>query len=102
MYLVGRNFYSRFLPEARAVAGDQAAAIVDARLENSEHHAWLADPAAHNPILGYEPPPPPAAQPGPADGDASAEPEQAAAQDGDETETVSAAAAGAAQDGGDD
>jgi len=102
MYLVGRNFYSRFLPEARAVAGDQAAAIVDARLENSEHHAWLADPSAHNPILGYEPPPPPAAEPGSADGDVSAEPEQAAAQDGDETETVSAAAAGAAQEGGDD
>jgi len=58
MYLVGRNFYSRFLPQARAVAGAQAAEIVDARLQDSEHHEWLAAPMQHNPILGYTPPPP--------------------------------------------
>ncbi len=29
MYLVGRNFYSRFLPEARAAAGERAAELVE-------------------------------------------------------------------------
>ena len=55
MYLVGRNFYSRFLPEARRVAGAQSAPIVDALLNESEHHAWLARPEDSNPILGYRP-----------------------------------------------
>ncbi|MCF7990570.1 MAG: hypothetical protein K9M02_09015 [Thiohalocapsa sp.] len=59
MYLVGRNFYARFLPEARAVAGERAAQLVDARIGDSEHHAWLSRPAEHNPILGYVPPPEP-------------------------------------------
>ena len=57
MYLVGRNFYSRFLPEARAVAGDQAARLVDALLADADHHGWLANPQQANPILGYMPPP---------------------------------------------
>jgi len=53
MYLVGRNFYSRFLPEARRVAGAQSAQIVDALLNDSEHHSWLARPEDSSPILGY-------------------------------------------------
>jgi hydroxylamine dehydrogenase len=51
MYLVGRNFYSRFLPQARAAAGDRSVALVDAQL-TGDHHQWLTDPAAGNPILG--------------------------------------------------
>ncbi len=52
MYLVGRNFYSRFLPEARELAGDQAAQIIDAHL-SGEGHQWLGDPQQRNPILGF-------------------------------------------------
>lgn len=52
MYLVGRNFYARFLPEARAVAGDQAADIIDTQLVG-EGHQWLAEPDVANPILGF-------------------------------------------------
>jgi hypothetical protein len=59
MYLVGRNFYSRFLPEARAVAGEQAAALVDAHIDGADGHAWLARTGEGNPILGWMPPPPP-------------------------------------------
>jgi len=59
MYLVGRNFYSRFLPEARAIAGDRAAELVDAHLETGGHHRWLDDPRQANPILGYVPSPQP-------------------------------------------
>jgi hydroxylamine dehydrogenase len=55
MYLVGRNFYSRFLPEARAVAGDQAAELVDAHIDGAAGHAWLTAPQQGNPILGYMP-----------------------------------------------
>ena len=58
MYLVGRNFYSRFLPEARAIAGERAAELVDARLADGGQHAWLSQPQQHNPILGYVPPAP--------------------------------------------
>jgi hypothetical protein len=59
MYLVGRNFYSRFLPEARSVAGDQAPRLVDALVADADHHGWLANPGQANPILGYVPPPAP-------------------------------------------
>ncbi|WP_462328769.1 multiheme c-type cytochrome [Thiohalocapsa halophila] len=59
MYVVGRNFYSRFLPEARAVAGEQAAALVDAHIDGADDHAWLANQGEGNPILGWMPPPPP-------------------------------------------
>lgn len=57
MYLVGRNFYSRFLPQAREVAGAQASEIIDPLLAGSGQHAWLADPTQANPILGWMPEP---------------------------------------------
>jgi len=60
MYLVGRNFYSRFIPQARAVAGDQAAEIIDPVLASSGQHEWLGEPRQANPILGWMPPPAPA------------------------------------------
>lgn len=55
MYQVGRNFYGRFLPEARALAGDQAAQAVDAHL-TGEGHQWLADPNQASSILGFAAP----------------------------------------------
>jgi len=51
MYLVGRNFYGRFLPQARALAGEQAAEVVDAHLTGVAHQ-WLSRPNETNPILG--------------------------------------------------
>ena len=63
MYLVGRNFYSRFLPEARAVAGERAPELVDALLQDGEHHAWLSRTGSSNPILGYAPLPEPVQEP---------------------------------------
>lgn len=75
MYLVGRNFYSRFLPAARAAAGDLAAEIVDARINAGDAHAWLGRPQAGNPILGFRPPEPSAEPtPAPASPPASAPP----------------------------
>jgi len=53
MYLVGRNFYSKFLPQVREVGGDQADDILEAHLDSPEHHGWLKDAGAVNPILGF-------------------------------------------------
>lgn len=53
MYLVGRNFYSRFLPEVRQVAGADAEEIIKRHLGGSGHHDWLDRPEAGNPILGF-------------------------------------------------
>ena len=50
MYLEGRNFYGRFLPESRALAGDQAAEVVEAHLQG-EGHQWLEDPNQASTIL---------------------------------------------------
>lgn len=52
MYLVGRNFYGRFLPEARALAGDQADQIVDAELQGAGHQ-WLGNSNYSSSILGF-------------------------------------------------
>ncbi len=68
MYLVGRNFYGRFLPEARALAGDQAATVVDAHLQG-EGHQWLSNPGLNSTILGF-----PLPQPAPAEPEAAAQP----------------------------
>jgi hydroxylamine dehydrogenase len=61
MYLVGRNFYSRFLPEARAAAGERAAELVDVHIEGAAGHAWLARTGEASSILGWMPPAPPPA-----------------------------------------
>lgn len=55
MYLVGRNFYSHFLPQAREVAGARAAGLIDPILAETEHHRWLQQSEAANPILGWMP-----------------------------------------------
>lgn len=53
MYIVGRNFYGRFLPQVQAVAGDDAGQIVERHLGGNELHQWLRSPEAVNPILGF-------------------------------------------------
>jgi len=58
MYVVGRNFYGKFLPQVRAVAGEQAQALIDQHLGNATGHDWLQRPEQANPILGYRPPEP--------------------------------------------
>jgi cytochrome c553 len=64
MYVVGRNFYGKFLPQVRAVAGEQAQALIDEHLGNATGHDWLQRPEQANPILGYRPPEPePAPEP---------------------------------------
>jgi hypothetical protein len=55
MYVVGRNFYSRFLPQVREVAGDAAESIIQQHLDEATGHEWLGNPGLGNPILGYTP-----------------------------------------------
>ena len=55
MYLVGRNFYAHFLPQARAIAGERAGELVDAHLGDDSGHAWLKDPNQPSSILGIGP-----------------------------------------------
>ena len=52
MYVVGRNFYSRFLPQVREVAGSDAAGILERHLGSVEQHQWLKAPEKGSPILG--------------------------------------------------
>ena len=52
MYVVGRNFYSRFVPQLRAVAGSQADDIIERHLGSVAQHAWLKAPDKGSPILG--------------------------------------------------
>lgn len=52
MYLVGRNFYSRFLPQVREVAGADAQAILERHVYSQPAHQWLQNPGTGNPILG--------------------------------------------------
>jgi hypothetical protein len=53
MYVVGRNFYGKFLPQVRDVAGADAQGIIDAHVTGAEAHAWLGSPEQANPILGF-------------------------------------------------
>jgi cytochrome c553 len=53
MYLVGRNFYSRFLPQVRAAAGTEAEAIIERHVTSQKPHQWLANPGVGNPLLGF-------------------------------------------------
>jgi len=53
MYLVGRNFYGKFLPQVREVAGSEADAIIERHVGGQDSHGWLKDPNAVNPILGF-------------------------------------------------
>lgn len=54
MYLVGRNFYSKFLPQVREVAGNKADDIIKRHvLADKQHHGWLEEPDKISPILGF-------------------------------------------------
>lgn len=53
LYQVSRNFYSKFLPQVRQVAGDQAQALITANLEEGVGHGWLKSPEKGSRILGY-------------------------------------------------
>ncbi len=54
MYLVGRNFYAKFLPQVREVAGEEAGGeIIDAQVKALDAHQWLSRPEVGNPILGF-------------------------------------------------
>jgi hypothetical protein len=53
MYLVGRNFYSKFLPQVREAAGEDAAAIIGQHVDEGALHQWRQDPSQANPILGF-------------------------------------------------
>ncbi len=54
MYRVGRNFYGRFLPQVKEVAGDKRAdELIDTFVRSQGHHDWLNRPQEANPILGY-------------------------------------------------
>lgn len=55
MYLVGRNFYSKFLPQLKEVAGKQRSQeLIEQCVTSQEHHQWLSNPQAGNPILGFD------------------------------------------------
>jgi hypothetical protein len=54
MYLVGRNFYSKFLPQVREAAGEQGGrALIEQYVKSQESHRWLEHTDKANPILGY-------------------------------------------------
>lgn len=54
MYLVARNFYSRFIPQVLEVAGkERGKALLADQVASRDGHAWLASPETPNPILGY-------------------------------------------------
>ena len=54
MYLVGRNFYSRFLPQILEVAGkERGEQIISSHVLSGDGHEWLKHPNKKNPILGY-------------------------------------------------
>ena len=54
IYVVGRNFYSKFLPQVREVAGEEAGnALIEKHVRSLPDHQWLTEPDKGNPILGY-------------------------------------------------
>jgi len=54
MYVVGRNFYSKFLPQVREVAGEEKGnALIEKYVLSLPDHQWLKEPDKGNPILGY-------------------------------------------------
>jgi hypothetical protein len=53
MYLVGRNFYSRFLPQVEDVAGSRATDIIERHVKTKDQHQWLRSPQQRSPILGF-------------------------------------------------
>jgi hypothetical protein len=55
MYQVGRNFYSRFLPQLEKIAGKQKAdELIQAYVRSIEHHQWTEQTKQTSPILGFD------------------------------------------------
>jgi hypothetical protein len=55
MYLVGRNFYSQFLPQVKQIAGkERGSELIRKYIKSSDHHQWMDQPQINNSILGYE------------------------------------------------
>jgi hypothetical protein len=52
MYVVARNFYSRFLPQVRDVAGERGDAMIGQYVTSQDPHAWMHKPNAASPLLG--------------------------------------------------
>lgn len=54
IYEVGRNFYSKFLPQVREVAGkERGNELIKEHVDGLAGHQWLKKPGKGNPILGY-------------------------------------------------
>ena len=58
IYVVGRNFYGRFLPQLREVAGADADALIERHIGSLKQHAWLKAPNRGSPLLGVGRPEP--------------------------------------------
>jgi hypothetical protein len=55
MYQVGKNFYSRFLPQLEKVAGkEKANELIQTYVRSIDHHRWMEQPQQTNPILGFD------------------------------------------------
>jgi hypothetical protein len=53
IYLVGRNFYARFLPQVRESAGEERGnQLIEQYVSSLEQHDWLNHPQTGSPILG--------------------------------------------------
>jgi hydroxylamine dehydrogenase len=52
MYVVGRNFYGKFLPQVREVAGADASDLIERHVGSQAPHQWLRHSDEPNPILG--------------------------------------------------
>jgi hypothetical protein len=54
LYEVGRNFYTKFLPQVREIAGEELGnKLIEKHVTELEYHQWLKQPGKANPILGY-------------------------------------------------
>ncbi len=54
IYEVGRNFYTKFLPQVREVAGKELGEeLIGQHVSGLDEHQWLQQPNKANPILGY-------------------------------------------------
>lgn len=55
MYQVGRNFYSKFLPQVREVAGETLSdALIEQHVKSVPGHQWLQNPGLGNPLLSSD------------------------------------------------
>ena len=53
LYPLSRNFYSRFLPQVEAVAGDAGRALIEQHVRSRPEHGWLGEEGEGSAALGY-------------------------------------------------